>query len=132
MLIIAVAIVALSCKSEGHDNAASELSSASVDSVAVYCYNLQVKGQFDEYVKMMLSCDSMTADYKHRQILMLRQHQVQIQKDKQGVSVVKALRTEMHDGDKFANVFLSVNYKDGSQEEILFPMVYDGKQWRIQ
>ncbi len=63
---------------------------------------------------------------------MLRQHQKQINDEKQGVSNVQVLRTELHNNGRMANVFLNVNYKDGSKEEVMLPMIFDGKQWRMQ
>ena len=37
----------------------------------------------------------------------------------------------MHDSGRMANVFRNVTYGDGSEEEIIFPLVYDGQHWRI-
>ena len=102
------------------------------DSMAIICYKMQANGQFDEYVNAMLSCDGTTPDYKQRMVVMLHQHQKQINEEKKGVKDVSLLRTEMHNNNKMANVFLSVSYKDGSNEEVMLPMVYDGKQWRMQ
>ena len=63
---------------------------------------------------------------------MLRQHQKDVEKNKQGAINVKVMRSEMYDDGKMANVFLNITYKDGTNEEILFPVVYDGKEWKIQ
>lgn len=93
---------------------------------------MQANGLFDDYVKAMHSCDGTTDAYKKRIIVMLRQHQKQINDEKQGVSNVQVLRTELHNNGRMANVFLNVNYKDGSKEEVMLPMIFDGKQWRMQ
>lgn len=102
------------------------------DSVAIDYYKLRSEGRFAEYVSAMLSCDGTTPEYKKSMEQMLRQHQCEIEKEKKGVSHVEALRTELHDNGKMANVFLRVTYNDGSCEEILFPLVDDGQNWRIQ
>lgn len=100
--------------------------------MAVACYRMQVEGRFDDYVTAMKSCDSMPADYKRRMVMMLRHHRQLVMKERKGVRSVSVLRTEMHNGDRMANVFLKVVFNDGSSEEVLFPMVYDGLRWRVQ
>ena len=114
------------------NNAAQLPTSEGADTMAIACYKMQVNGLFDDYVKAMHSCDGTTDAYKERIIVMLRQHQKQINDEKQGVSNVQVLRTELHNNGRMANVFLNVNYKDGSKEEVMLPMIFDGKQWRMQ
>lgn len=124
-------IILCACHKTSNE-AAHELGAVGADSMAITCYKMQANGQFDNYVNAMLSCDGMPPDYKQRMVAMLRQHQKQINEEKKGVKTVSLLRTEMHNNNKMANVFLSVSYKDGSNEEVMLPMVYDGKQWRMQ
>lgn len=100
--------------------------------MAVSCYKMQANGLFDEYVKAMHSCDGTTDAYKQRIVVMLRQHQRQINEEKKGLNDVQVLRTEMHNNNRMANVFLNVSYKDGSKEEVMLPMIFDGSQWRMQ
>lgn len=102
------------------------------DRMATYYYMLRAKGYFADYVAAMQSCDGTTAKYKGNMENLLRHHQARIDKEKKGVVRVKALRYELHDNGRMANVFLSVSYGDHSSEEIIFPLVYDGKRWRIQ
>lgn len=107
-------------------------STGNADSTAVSYYMLRSEGRFAEYVSAMISCDGTTPEYKKGMEEMLRQHQMQIEKEKKGVSHVEALRSELHDNGKMANVFLRVTYNDGTSEEILFPLVSDKSEWRIQ
>lgn len=102
------------------------------DSAAVVYYKLRVDGKYAQYVAAMQSCDSTTADYKKQMETLLRHHAAVINKTKQGVKSVKALRTEMHDAEKMANVFLNITYNDGSDEEIILPLVLDDNTWRLQ
>lgn len=104
---------------------------ALTDTLAVHYYMLGAQGHYAEYVDAMLSCDSTTADYKSRMALALKHHYASIARDRQGVKRATVLRTEMHDSGRMANVFLNVTYGDGSDEEIIFPLVYDGQHWRI-
>lgn len=102
------------------------------DSVALGYYNLRVSGRYADYVRAMASCDKATPAYRAGIEKMLRHHQTQINREKQGVSHVEVLRTEMHHGDRLAQVFLQVTYNDSTKEEVLFPLVHDGQRWRIQ
>ncbi len=131
LLVVAALSLLCSC-GKGEKTAAADNAELSADSMAVVCYTLQAQGHFSEYVNTMQSAKDMPDDYKQRTVDMLRQHQAYINKEKQGVKSVTALRSELHNGGKMANVFLSVTYNDNSREEILFPMVHDGKQWRPQ
>lgn len=131
LLSLGALCVLWSC-GKGEKSSAADNAELSADSMAVVCYTMQAEGHFSEYVNTMQSAKSMPDDYKQRIADMLRQHQNYVTKEKQGVKGVTALRAELHDGGKMANVFLSVTYNDGSKEEILFPMVHDGTQWRPQ
>lgn len=110
----------------------SEGNDPHADSAAVQYYLLRVQGRFNEYVQAMHSCQESTPEYRKRIVDMLRQHQVQIDKDKKGVRQVKALRTEKNSQGDVADVYLSVTYNDGSHEEIIFPLVRKGGTWKIQ
>lgn len=105
---------------------------ASADSMAVTYYKLRMSGQWDDYIDAMQSCDGTPDEYKQRVKTMLNQHEVELKKERGGVRTVKVFRTELHDNGKMANVFLSLTYQDGSTEETLFPLVHDGKRWRIR
>lgn len=103
-----------------------------VDSIAVVYYTLFSEGRFSEYINAMLSCDNTTPKYKQSIEKMLKQHRVQIEKDKKGIGHITALRKELYNDDKFVMVYLSISYGDNTNEEIIFPLVFDGKKWRIQ
>ncbi len=132
-LLLFTTIVCLfnSCQKNASDVAKNK-SSEGADSMAVLCYKMQVDGNFQDYVKAMKSCDKMPNDYQQRIVKMLRHHQKFVMKEKKGVKKVDVLRTEMHNKNLMANVFLNVSYNDGSVEEVLLPMVYDGNRWRMQ
>ena len=103
-----------------------------VDSAAIRYYKLRSAGQYKDYVNAMQSCDGMTEAYKNHTALLLEHHQTEVNKERKGVKNVTIVRSEMHNNDKMANVFLSVSFNDGSTEEVMIPLVHDGKQWRIQ
>lgn len=131
-LFLLLGIYIITACSNENNNLTDKDDTAFQDTIAVYYYNLQANGRFDEYVESMQSCQGTTPDYKQRIIKMLQQHQKEILKVKKGVSHVQAVRTEMHNHNKMANVFLNVTYNDSSREEIIFPLVFDNGQWLIQ
>lgn len=102
------------------------------DTIAVYYYNLQAKGHFDEYIKAMHSCKETTPEYKRHIKRLLQQHYKEILQTKKGVHHVKVIRVETNKQNNMANVFLNVAYNDGTQEEIIFPLVYVNEEWLIQ
>jgi len=129
-LLMTVLLVASCGKSDS--KAVTDDNAGSADSMAVIYYKLRTEGRFAEYVSAMHSCDGTTTEYKKGVENMLRQHQNEIEKEKKGISRVEALRSELHDGGKMANVFLRITYKDGACEEVIFPLVSDRGSWRIQ
>lgn len=103
------------------------------DSAAVYYYRLPWEGDFAGYVAAMHSCDNATPEYRQRMETYLRDYQSSLAQEKGGgpASVSVAGRQLSADGT-YARVFLSVAYKDGTAEEVQFPMVFAGGKWRIQ
>ncbi len=132
VVLLVVAITSLTACHKDSSTASSEKTEEQADSAAVKFYRMRMQGDFDAYVANMHSCSNMPPNYKQRIVIMLRQHQKEVEQNKQGISDVKVLRSETHDDGKMVNVFLAITYKDGSNEEILFPVVYDGKGWKIQ
>lgn len=88
--------------------------------------------KYDEYVRRMYSCDGTTEKYRQNMRLYLKEHKEKVDELRKGVKSAAVVRKEMHKGGTVAHVFINVTYGDGTTEEILFPMVYDGEKWRIQ
>lgn len=135
LLIVCCQALLLSCMSllscgKRHESALG--AGVSADSAAVVYYTLRAEGKYAEYVAAMQSCDSTTAAYRQQMQTLLRHHTEQVNRTRKGVRSVRALRTEMYDEGRMANVFLMIVYKDGSDEEILVPLVHDGERWRMQ
>lgn len=132
IIYTALALLCLAACGSKQGEAAQQQADHQADSAAIAYYQLRASGQYEAYVAAMHSCRQTTADYKRHTIDMLRQHQEEINEQKGGVREVKALRTERNAQGTVANVFLTVTYNDGSQEEILFPLVSDHGRWLIQ
>lgn len=102
------------------------------DTLVIKLYKLGVDGHYEEYVSNMASCENTTTEYKEQIKLALKQHNANIAKSKKGVAKVEFLRATFHDNNQMANSFLNVTFKDGSVEEILFPLVKVNGIWKIQ
>lgn len=132
LLLPTIALFAVGCNNTAKDDVAQNPTAEDADSMALNCYRMQMNGQFDEFVANIHSCDGTPHDYKQRYIYMLRQHQKQIIKEKGGITDIEVIRTEMHHNNCMANVFLKIGYKDGSYEEIIYPMIFNKNHWRMQ
>ena len=102
------------------------------DTLVTRLYKLGTDGHYEEYVSNMASCDNTTPEYKEQVKLALKQHNANITKSKNGVANVEFLRATFHDNNHMANCYLNVTFKDGSVEEILFPLVKVNDSWKIQ
>ncbi len=102
------------------------------DTLVTRLYNLGVDKHYEEYVSNMASCDNTTSEYKEQVKLALKQHNANIEKSKKGVAKVEFIRATFHNDNEMANCFLNVTFKDGSMEEVLFPLVKVNGIWKIQ
>ncbi len=92
-------------------------------------YMLYLDGKYEKYVEHIQSCKDKPEDYKER-IAELHRHHAREMKAKgvetTGLKVTKMVRRP---GAEVVDVFLRINYADGSAEEKLFPMVFDEGKW---
>lgn len=114
------------------DGDTSDDANISADSMAVKYYQMRACGDFDSYIKAMQSCEGTTEAYKKSITQMLKHHNLQTVKEKQGIQQVQFIRTELADSGKAARVFLKVSYKDQSDEEVMMPLVKVGDTWKLQ
>lgn len=116
----------------GKGHSTDGLASDIADTTVIHLYMLAPTGHYAEHVAAMQSCDGTTQAYKDQIVLALKQHQDYIRKEKKGVKQAAVERIESNTQGTMANAFLNVTYNDGSQEEVLFPIVHDDQGWRIQ
>lgn len=120
-----------SCHQKQESESAFEKEGLS-DTLVTKLYRLGVDGHYDECVSAMASCENTTADYKKQVVLALKHHNAEVEKHKKGVAKVEFLRATLHDNNQMANTYLNVTFKDGSVQEILFPLVKVNGVWKIQ
>lgn len=132
LLPILFSFIALTSCHSGKGDSAADCKSDVADTTVVHLYMLAPTGHYAEHVAAMQSCDGTTQAYKDQIMLALKQHQDYILKEKKGVKQATVERIECNAQGTMANAFLNVTYNDGSQEEVLFPIVHDNQGWRIQ
>lgn len=130
LLITTLALALASCHS-GKGNPTGHPSDVA-DTTVIHLYMLAPTGHYAEHVAAMQSCDGTTQAYKDQVMLALKQHQDYIRKEKKGVKQAAVERIECNAQGTMANAFLNVAYNDGTQEEVMFPIVRDSIGWRIQ
>lgn len=129
-LLLVAALALASCRS-GQGRPAARPSDVA-DTTVTRLYMLAPTGHYAEHVAAMQSCDGTTQAYRDQTMLALKQHQDYIRREKKGVKQATVERIECNAQGTMANAFLNVTYNDGSQEEVLFPIVRDSTGWRIQ
>lgn len=130
--LMLLSILTLNSCQSGKGNTAAGHASGIADSTVIHLYMLAPTGHYAEHVAAMQSCDGTTQAYKDQTMLALKQHQDYIRKEKKGVKQATVERIECNTQGTMANAFLNVTYNDGSQEEVMFPIVRDSIGWRIQ
>lgn len=129
--LLLIHILALtSCQSDKGRSA--DHASDVADTTVTHLYMLAPTGHYAEHVAAMQSCDGTTQAYRDQVMLALKQHHDYIRREKKGVKQATVERIECNAQGTMANAFLNVTYNDGSQEEVLFPIVRDSTGWRIQ
>lgn len=130
-MLLGVILSLASCGS-GSDASEAENPNGFSDEQATQYYMLRANGQFDAYVAAMQSCDSTTEAYRSQMARLLKHHEAQILQTKGGTTGAEVLRKFFHKNGTVAVVFLNVTFKDGSSEEVIQTMVFDGENWRLK
>ena len=130
-LILAATFCLSSCKKE-EDKAVNVDTSILTNDLAVYYYKLPFESKYDTYIDCMASCDSTTQEYKNRMKDILKHHTETVRKDRTGIDSIRVERTQYNLKHDAAYVYMNVFYKDKSSEEVLFPLVYVDKKWKIR
>ena len=95
-------------------------------------YGKLVTGDYEGFVAGMESCDDKPDTYREQMVTLMKQHYKKMEREHGGLQSVVVNRTVVVQDSVAANVFLNVTYKNGSTEEIVQPMVWDGTGWRLQ
>lgn len=97
-----------------------------------YYYTLQLKNKYDIYIDHIQSCDSTSLEYRNRIQDLLIHHKKHISSIKKGVDSISVSHIQYNKSHNAAHIFLNINYKDKSSEEILFPLIYKNNEWKMR
>ena len=130
-LILVFLISVVSCTNQATENIPVD-KTVLTNELALYYYNLKVKGNTTAFVDGMLSCDSTPHTYKLRMKEMIQHHQKILKREKRGVDSIHVSRMTYNKCRDMAYVFLHISYKDKTQEEVIFPLVFSNNEWKIR
>lgn len=99
---------------------------------AVAAYGKLVGGDYEGFVAAMESCDDKPGAYREQMVTLMKQHYTEKAREHGGLRGVSVIRTAVLRDSVAANVFLSVAYGNGDTVEVVQPMVWDGRGWRLQ
>jgi 1-aminocyclopropane-1-carboxylate deaminase/D-cysteine desulfhydrase-like pyridoxal-dependent ACC family enzyme len=100
------------------------------ESASLYAGYL-LRGEYEKYVDGLFNIKEYPDEYRSELIDLYKQHMESEEvQNKGGWESVTVLHDTIY--GSYADVFMEVLYKDGGKEEILIPMVYDGKDWRLR
>lgn len=100
--------------------------------LAEFYYTLQLKNNYEKFLDNMHSCDSTNSEYRSRMHDLLIHHKKYISSIKKGVDSITVSHVQYNESLNAAHVFINVNYKDKSSEEIIFPLILKDNEWRIR
>lgn len=98
--------------------------------VALRCYNHLAKEEYDAYLREMAGYEHMPEHYRSELKELLAQYVRKEQAERGGFSRI-TLNSDTIMGQR-ANVFLLLEFKDGTKEEVAVPMIYWNNTWRLQ
>ncbi|MEG1728867.1 MAG: hypothetical protein RR280_04915 [Bacteroidaceae bacterium] len=98
---------------------------------AITYYNYLIAGDYQQYVKGMLSCDSLPAEYRVRIETTIKQYLAREKQENGGLKTVELLNDSLSNDGASANVFLDVSFGNGMKEAICLPLVLDKGVWRM-
>lgn len=124
-------LLVLSCGNKDKEQQ-DEAKQASPGGAAIAYYNHLIKGEYKEYVDGMLSCDSIPDKFRQQMVLLVKQYAVREKRENGGLDSVSIVSEQMSDNGRSAKVFLSIRYKDGKKENVVVPLLFHKKIWRMQ
>lgn len=98
--------------------------------VALKCYNYLAQEQYDAYLQEMAGYEHMPERYRNELKALLAQYVRKEQTNRGGFSQI-TINSDTIMGQR-ANVFLQIEFKDGTKEEVAVPMIFWNKSWKLQ
>ena len=99
---------------------------------AVHYVQCMAAGQFEEYIKGMVSCDNATERYRRFQKTLFKQLVAEKLKDLDTLKSVVCVRTQTFSNKDIVNVFVKITYTNDRVETMMVPLVWNANRWRIR
>ncbi|MCR5679736.1 MAG: hypothetical protein K6G08_05950 [Prevotella sp.] len=99
---------------------------------ATTAYDALYHGDTQKFLDTRLHAADMPQDFRLAMLQSLAQHVAQVKSERQGVNKVEVTRTEVDPSLGIIQVFLLLSYGNGTQEEIVVPMVEHKGQWCLK
>mgnify|MGYP004450233619 CR=1 FL=1 len=99
--------------------------------VAEEFYRALIEERWDDYVSLQSNADSMPSDVRRERIDMVREYMA-MEREAHGGLVSAQASSEALIAPDYAFVFLTLQWADSTNEEILLPLVRVGEEWRVR
>ncbi len=120
--IFSVFFLTVSCKKEQPKDAAAQM--------ALRSYQHLVAEEYDAYLQGMAGYEQMPASYREELKALLAQYVRKEMSERGGFANI-TVNSDTIMGAR-ANVFLQLEFKDGTTEEVSVPLIYIDESWRLQ
>ncbi|MBR3480849.1 MAG: hypothetical protein IKH32_09220 [Prevotella sp.] len=110
-----------------------EATKAEAMAVAQACYDRLLEGDYDGFLAFRHDIDKIPEEMRPQLADAYKMYMATEEQLHKGVKKFTAVRAEMDSTMQMMHVFMQLDYGDGTQEEVVVPMVPDGNgQWRMK
>lgn len=95
-------------------------------------YDYLLQGQYDDFVAGIDGYDEMPESYRRQLTDNARMFMEQQNREHGGIERLRIMRADIDTETQTAQVFLVISYQDGSNEQIMVPMVRNGSLWMMR
>ncbi|MBP5339479.1 MAG: hypothetical protein J6Z14_09325 [Prevotella sp.] len=121
---LAAVVLLLACGSKSAEQQAMK--------VAQQGYEALLEGDFDKFLSVRAFSANLPDGYRDQLLTACRQYAHQQQSVHGGWQAVEATRAQMDSTLNVMQVFLLLQYNDGTTEETVVPMVLEEGKWRMK
>lgn len=131
--VLSVLLVVIACISCKENKSPEEVAQAEAMAVAQACYDRLLQGDYDGFLAFRHDIDNIPAEMRPQLADAYKMYMATEQQLHQGVKKFTATRAQTDSTSNVMQVFMLLDYGDGTQEEVVVPMVTDkAGQWRMK
>ena len=120
-----------SCGSRGHS--AEEIAQADAMEVAQACYDRLLEADYDGFLAFRHDIDKIPTEMRSQLADAYKMYMATEEQRHKGIKKFTATRAKMDSTLQVMQVFMMLDYGDGTQEEVVVPMIAsDDGQWRMK